>query len=269
MKKFILYIIVFIALPLYSQTALTILHTNDTHSRLEPYKENGEWVGGSLRRMEYIQQVRAEQSNMLLVDAGDYSQGTPYFNLFGGYIEVELMNQMGYDAATLGNHEFDNGLDALADRLSKAQFKTICANYAFHHEGLDTLIKPYIIIEKAGKRIGIFGLLTNLDGLIANPAILDTIQYLDPIEISKNTIALLKNTEHCDLIICLSHLGLEPERASKPMCDKLLAEKVNGIDLLISGHTHTYLLEPIMVNNTPIMQMGSKGGKIGRIDWQF
>lgn len=269
MKKIILYIFLLIALPSFSQSALTILHTNDTHSRLEPFKENGEWIGGSLRRMEYLQQVRSEQNDVLLVDAGDYSQGTPYFNLFGGYVEVELMNQMGYDAATLGNHEFDNGLNALADRLRKAKFKTVCANYSFHHKDLDTLIKPYIIIEKGEKKIGIFGLLTDLDGLIADPAILDTITYLDPIESSKKVVEYLRNTEQCNLIICLSHLGLEPERADKPMCDKLLAKKVDGIDIIIGGHSHTYLSEPLLINSTSIMQMGTKGGKIGRIDWHF
>ncbi|MBR4218639.1 MAG: metallophosphatase [Bacteroidales bacterium] len=267
MKKILLYILLTICvLPFYGQSTLTILHTNDTHSRIEPFDDHGTMIGGSLRRLEYIRQVRAEQPNVLLFDAGDYWQGTPYFNLFGGRVEIEMMNRMGYDAATLGNHEFDNGLNALAERLAEAKFPIVCCNYEFHHPGLDTLVKPYLIFEKAGQKIGLFGLVTNLEGLLSDPTILDTIHYRDAVECARQAVDYLRNTEHCNLVICLSHLGYSPEKHSDPMCDKIVAEKVNGIDLIIGGHSHTMLKEPIVINNTQIVQVGYKGGRIGRID---
>ena len=268
MKRFLLYILIICFVPTYGQSSLTILHTNDTHSRIEPYNDHGNMIGGSLRRLEYIRQVRAEQPNVLLLDAGDFCQGTPYFNLFGGKVEIELMNQMGYDAATLGNHEFDNGLNALAERLRETKFPIVCCNYDFHHAGLDTLVKPYLIMEKAGMRIGLFGLVTNLTGLLSDPAILDTIQYSDAVASARKAVDYLRNTEHCNLIICLSHLGFSPEGHSDPMCDKIVAEKVSGIDLIIGGHSHTLLNEPVIIHNTRIVQVGHKGGRIGRIDLQ-
>ena len=270
MKKTLLYILLTISvLPFYGQNTLTILHTNDTHSRIEPFDDHGTVIGGSLRRLEYIRQVRAEQHDVLLLDAGDFWQGTPYFNLFGGKVEIEMMNQMGYDAATLGNHEFDNGLNGLAERLTAAKFPIVCTNYDFHHPGLDTLVKPYLILKKAGQKIGIFGLVTNLAGLLSDPSILDTIRYHDAVTCAKQAVDYLRNTEHCDLVICLSHLGYSPENHSDPMCDKIVAEKVNGIDLIIGGHSHTMLKEPVIINKTPIVQVGYKGGRIGRIDLEL
>ena len=239
---------------------VTILHTNDTHSQIECYTDSTGTNGGSLRRYQAICDIRKSEPNVFLLDAGDFVQGTPYFNLFGGDAEVELMNLMGYDAATLGNHEFDNGLDTLALMLGKARFPVVCANYRFSHPVLDTLVKPYVILNRNGLKIGVFGLTANLDGLTFAYTY-SKLTYMDPVEVSKNMVKTL-NDKGCDLIVCLSHLGYDPE-PGRPMCDPILASQVNGIDLIVSGHTHIEV--DTVVNNTHIIQTGVRGVKLGHV----
>ena len=237
---------------------LVIMHTNDTHSQIDPYSYKKDInVGGFLRREAAIRDVRAENPYTLLLDAGDFSQGTPYFNIFKGYIEVRLMNAMGYDAATLGNHEFDNGCAALAARLKTADFPVVCANYQFANKKLAKVIKPYIIIERAGHRIGIFGLGVNLNGYTA-PQIAREVTYLDPVEMSRKIVAELK-AKNCDLIICLSHLGLDTNSDN----DYLIALQVPEIDVIIGGHSHQELSEPVVIGNTRICQMTNRGKCFG------
>ena len=237
---------------------LVIMHTNDTHSQIDPYSYKKDInVGGFLRREAAIRDVRAENPYTLLLDAGDFSQGTPYFNIFKGYIEVRLMNAMGYDAATLGNHEFDNGCAALAARLKTANFPVVCANYQFANKKLAKVIKPYTIIERAGHRIGIFGLGVNLNGYIA-PQIAREVTYLDPVETARKMVAELR-AKNCDLIICLSHLGLDTNSDN----DYLIALQVPEIDVIIGGHSHQELSEPVAIGNTRICQMTSRGKCFG------
>ncbi len=266
-KAFILLIIIttFLISGFSQNGVLAILHTNDTHSQIEPfeYKEIG-LVGGVLRRNEMITQTRAQYPQLLLLDAGDFSQGTPYFNFFKGYVEIELMNRMGYDAATLGNHEFDNGVKALAKRLKKAKFDVVCANYTFKNRLLKREVKPFIIMERAGFKIGIFGLTTDLTGL-TSPETLELVTYHDAIESAKILVPMLRNDLKCDLIICLSHLGFDSEDPENPVCDTTLAKEVGGIDIIIGGHTHTFLSEPYIVNGVRILQVANKGKHIGEL----
>lgn len=243
---------------------VTILHTNDTHSQIDPFQDKklGN-IGGVLRRNEIIEQERLKDSNLLLLDAGDFFQGTPYFNIFKGEAEITLMNMMGYNVATLGNHEFDNGIKAMWEQLRKANFQIVCANYKFKFKPLRFLIKPYIILERNGAKIGIFGLSPDLRGL-ASPEVANNIIFNDPIETAKIMVAKLQEA-NCDLIICLSHLGFQPEKPTQVICDALLAEQVGGIDLIIGGHTHTSLSEPQVINGVRIVQAKNKGAYLGKI----
>jgi 5'-nucleotidase len=241
-----------------------ILHTNDTHSRLEAYLDPdvGD-VGGVVRRNTFIQETRSQYSNTIVVDAGDFSQGTPYYNLFKGVPEIELMNKMGYDVVTLGNHEFDNGSKALAKRLKLADFKIICANYQFKNKPLAKLVKPYTIIKIDDKKIGFFGLLCDMKRVIM-PNYYQETTFLDPVANAQKMVDVLKNKEQCDIIICLSHLGIDAEFAGD-MTDRDIAEQASGIDFIIGGHTHKLLEEPVIVNDTKIMQARKNGGFVGKI----
>ncbi|RZK80786.1 MAG: twin-arginine translocation signal domain-containing protein [Pedobacter sp.] len=253
---------------------LTILHTNDVHSRVEPFPMDGskyEGLGGTARRAVLINQVRAEEDNVLLLDAGDIFQGTPYFNKFGGELEIKLMSLMGYDAATMGNHDFDNGLEGFHKQLPHAKFPVLCSNYDFSNTLLKESTKPYKIFNKSGLKIGVFGIGLELKGLVADANYGDTI-YLDPIKKANEVSDLLKNELKCDLVICLSHLGFRYE-TTKPS-DTILAAENRNIDLIIGGHTHTFLNEPVDVKNlsggiTTINQVGFAGINLGRIDYYF
>lgn len=242
---------------------LTVLHTNDTHSQVEPTAVND---GGYARRMGVIQAERAADPQLLLVDAGDFCQGTPYFNFYRGRVEIDAMNRMGYDAATLGNHEFDNGLDTLAMILRMAHFPIVCANYDVEGTPLEGIVQDYCIAYKNGLKIGIFGLGVDPSGLIGDKNF-GGIKFLDPYETARKMIKVLRR-KRCDLIICLSHMGtyrLDEERA---VSDALLASQVKGIDLIIGGHTH--VVYDIKIPNpegaeVPIRQMGKSGRFIGKI----
>ena len=269
MKKIVTFLIinlscVFLSILLYAQEPLVILHTNDTHSQIEPFKDkDGSMVGGIYCRAAIIDQVRQENKNVLLVDAGDFCQGTPYFNYFKGATEVKFMNLLGYQAATLGNHEFDNGSQMLAKRLSKADFPIVCANYLFFNKKLNNIVKKYVVIEMDGKRIGIFGLLTDIKALTA-PKNYKEIKYLNAIDVADCMVKELRETERCNYVICLSHLGLDSGTEENPD-DLMLASQVKGIDVIVGGHTHTVLKEPKIVNGTYILQTGKKGQRIGQL----
>ncbi len=258
-KPFVSYLVVSLlsVFPMLAQP-LVIMHTNDTHSQIDPYTYKTDVnMGGFLRREAAIREVRAENPYTLLLDAGDFSQGTPYFNVFKGYVEVRLMNAMGYDAATLGNHEFDNGCSALAARLKTADFPVVCANYQFANKKLAKVIKPYVIIERGGMKVGIFGLGVNLNGYVA-PQIAQEVTYLDPVKCARQMVELLK-AQNCDLIVCLSHLGLSTDEDN----DYLIALQVPEIDVIIGGHTHQELSDPVIIGNTRIYQMTNRGKCFG------
>ena len=253
---------------------LTILHTNDVHSRIEPFPMDGsrnQGLGGTARRSALIKKIRAEQENVLLLDAGDIFQGTPYFNKYGGELELKLMSQMRYDATTLGNHDFDNGIEGFYKQLPNASFPVLIANYDLSNTQLSKSTQPYKIFKKAGLKIGVFGLGIQLKGLV-DPKNYGETQYLNPIEIANEIAAKLKNDYKCDLVICLSHLGYSYRNNS--VSDKVLATSTRNIDLIIGGHSHTFLDVPEDVKNldgqiTTINQVGFAGINLGRIDYYF
>lgn len=255
---------------------ITILHTNDTHSHIEPFKANHNRYankGGVARRATLIQKIRKENLNTLLLDAGDIFQGTPYFNYFGGELEFKLMSMLKYDVATIGNHDFDNSIDGLYKQLPNAKFDFVSANYDFKNTVLDTHIKPYKIIVKEGIKIGIFGLGVELEGLVGKKMYKET-KYLDPIEITQDITAELKNEQQCDLIICLSHLGYYYKNNPEIISDLNLAKATKNIDLIIGGHTHTFLPKPTIVKNINgknilVNQVGAYGINLGRVDFYF
>ncbi len=254
---------------------LTILHTNDTHSRIDPFPEDDpKWpgLGGVARRMYLINQIRATEPNVLLLDSGDIFQGTPYFNLYGGEVELKLMSKMGYDATTLGNHDFDNGIDGLVKQLPHANFPYLNANYRFDGTALQGIIQPYKLFNKGGIRIGVFGIGIELAGLVDDKLYGKTV-YTDPIEAANKTAKFLSTTEKCDLVICLSHLGYKYDNPQK-VSDVVLAQQSEHIDLILGGHTHTFLDQPVEYSNAVnkkinISQVGWAGIRLGRIDFFF
>lgn len=253
---------------------LVILHTNDMHSRIEPFPANAaQWagMGGMAHRAALIKQIRAQEPNVLLLDSGDIWQGTPYFNFFQGEVEYKLMTQMAYDASTLGNHDFDNGLEGLQKQLPHAGFPFLIANYDFTGTIMAGKFQPYKVFEKAGHRIGVFGIGIEMAGLVADKNFGAT-KYLDPIAVAKDMVAKLRGPEKCDLVICLSHLGYKYESAK--LDDFKLAAGAPGIDLILGGHTHTFLEKPDVVagpngHQTLINQVGWSGINLGRLDYTF
>ena len=243
---------------------VTLLHTSDVHSRLEPIDSKDDMnfnKGGFVRRAALVNKLREEGKNVLSLDCGDISQGTPYYNFFKGEAEVKMMNEMGYDALAIGNHEFDLGLENMARIFKMAKFPIVCANYDFSHTILKKIVKPYIIIERFDIKIGIFGLGIKLDGLVQKDKCKGVI-YKDPVQVANQVAALLKD-KGCDVIICLSHLGVESDRT-------VLAETRN-IDVILGGHSHTLMTNPKTYLNIDgksvfLMHSGSKGTNIGRID---
>jgi len=258
------------------RTKITILHTNDTHSHIDPFAANHPKYanqGGISRRATLIKSIRKENPHTLLLDAGDIFQGTPYFNFYGGELEFKLMSMLKYDLATLGNHDFDNSIEGFYKQLPHAKFNFVSANYDFKNTILDTHVKPYQIFIKDGIKIGVFGLGIKLKGLV-HPKMYKETKYLDPIEISQDMSRILKEDENCDLVICLSHLGYYNQRNPKNMSDLNLAKATKNIDLIIGGHTHTFLPKPTIVKNSDnqkvlVNQVGCYGLNLGRIDFYF
>lgn len=253
---------------------ITILHTNDTHSRLDPFPANDARYankGGVARRATLIENIRKENPNTLLLDAGDFFQGTPYFNFYGGELELKFMSMLGYDAATIGNHEFDNGIEGLLAPLHLANFPLVSSNYDFSNTALDGYVEKYITLNKDGIKIGIFGLGVELEGLVTKKLFQET-KYQDPVEITQDMTRILKHQEKCDLVVCLSHMGYSYEHDK--ISDVKLAQATKDIDLIIGGHTHTFLPQPVVVKNklekeVIINQVGFAGINLGRIDFYF
>lgn len=260
------------------ETKITLLHTNDVHSRLEPFPDDDPQyagLGGAARRAALVKRIRRENPNTLLLDAGDAFQGTPYYNVYRGEADYQVMSAIGYDVVTLGNHEFDSGLEALARALNFAKFEVVSANYDFRDTLLRDRIKPYVVRELAGVRIGIFGLGIALDGLVPERLRMG-VRYYDPIATARAMVRTLKEREEAVLIVCLSHLGLYEESDRErmtppPIGDREVARAVEGIDVIIGGHTHTFMREPELVRRpsggaTLIFQVGFGGIVLGRLD---
>lgn len=249
---------------------LLILHTNDTHSCVIPLNPNLADTmlagrGGFLRRAAMIDQMRKEDKELLLLDSGDFSQGSPYYTMFKGDVETELMNIMGYDAATIGNHEFDFGLDNMARLFKKVNFPIVCANYDFTGTVVEGLVKPYVVIKRKGVKIGIFGLSPKLEGLVMASTCAG-VKYLDPIKTANDIADKLKNEEKCDVVICLSHLGWDEAGLN----DMEMMAKTRNIDLVLGGHSHSYFQQLNYVRNLdgkeiPNDQNGKHGIFVGKI----
>ncbi|WP_405414347.1 bifunctional metallophosphatase/5'-nucleotidase [Maribacter sp. Asnod1-A12] len=259
---------------LHTKKHITILHTNDVHSHVDAFpNDHADFpgLGGLARRAGLVDSIRKENPNTFLFDAGDIFQGTPYFNFYGGELEFKLMSMLNYDATTIGNHDFDNGIGGLLAQMPNAKFNFISANYDFTNTVLDGFTEPYKIYEKDGVKIGVYGLGIQLAGLVTKQLYKETV-FLDPYELATDIEIKLKEIEKCDLVICLSHLGYE-YNSQKPD-DLKLARKTKYTDLIIGGHTHTFLDRPTVVNNAAerdvlVNQVGCFGINLGRIDFYF
>ena len=253
---------------------VTILHTNDTHSHIDAFPINHKRYpnkGGVNNRKNLVDKIRNEEKNVLLLDAGDIFQGTPYFNLYGGELELKLMSSIGYDAATIGNHDFDGGIDGFSKALPNANFPFLSSNYDFSDTVLNGKTHDFKIFRKGHLKIGVFGIGVELDGLVSKEMYKDT-RYQNPIIEAQKQADILKNDYKCNLVICLSHLGYFAKQ--NDMCDTVLAKETSNIDLIIGGHTHTFLDKPEMHKNKNghavlINQVGWAGIMLGRIDFYF
>lgn len=252
---------------------ITMYHTNDTHSRIEPIDPNSsdKYAGyaGYVRRATLLEELRAANPNLLLFDCGDFSQGTPYYNFYKGELEIKLMNLMKYDAATIGNHEFDFGLENMARLFKMAEFPILCANYDFTGTVVEGLVKPYTILYREGLKIGVFGVSPRMEGLVQASNCVG-VGYLDPIKKADEIAEFLKKEEKCDLVICLSHLGLKPSPLNRES-DQVLVRETSNIDVVLGGHSHTFMEVPEFIENrdgikVPISQMGKNGVFVGKIE---
>lgn len=255
-----------------ADTVITILHTNDTHSQIDPLPENdaNAGKGGVARRATLVKRIRKENPNTLLVDAGDVLQGTPYFNFYKGEVEYKAMSAIGYDVGTLGNHEFDNGVEALAKALSFANFDIVSANYDVKGTLLEQRVKRYVVKTVAGIRVGLFGLGVSPVALIT-PDNFKGVTYIDPVIAAKDVVKKLREEERCGLVVCMSHLGYNDDTQRG---DRLVASQIDGIDFIASGHTHTFMKEPVTQTQpcgakTMIFQVGKSGIYVGRVDFTF
>ena len=267
-----------IGLSSFSNSAkkITILHTNDVHSHIDPFgpeDSRNPNKGGVARRATLVESIRKENPHTLLLDAGDIFQGTPYFNYYGGELEFKLMSMLKYDLATIGNHDFDNGVEGLLAQMPHANFDFVSANYDFSNTVLDTFVKPYKTFIKNGIKIGVFGLGIQLEGLVNKDMYKETV-YHNPIEIAQDMSRILKDEEQCDLVICLSHIGYYYSDVPDRVCDLNLARSTKNIDLIIGGHTHTFLPKPTIEKNSEgknvlVNQVGAYGLYLGKVDFYF
>lgn len=271
-----LHLIIYIAALLAATTAdakkhkqLVILHTNDTHSCIMPQRETlADTVlagrGGYVRRATMIKEERQKNPDLLLFDSGDFSQGSSYYTMFKGDVEVGLMNEMGYDAATIGNHEFDFGYENMARLFKMAKFPIVCSNYDFADTELKDIVKPYIVLKRQGVKIGVFALCPQMKGLVAQ-ANYGPLRYLDPCEVAQDMVDVLRGREKCDLVICLSHLGWGSDYS-----DERVIGNTAGIDLVLGGHTHSYFEKLEYVNDksdrpVAVDQNGKNAAFVGRL----
>lgn len=259
--------------PGKDETLITILHTNDVHSQIDPLPANDRNAGkgGVARRATLVKKIRAENPNTLLIDAGDAFQGTPYFNFYKGEVEYKAMSAIGYDVGTLGNHDFDNGVEGLAAAMKFANFEFVSTNYDVRGTAIESRVKPYVVRELAGVRVGVFGLGISPTGLIT-PENFKGIKYYEPVKVSRGAVRVLREKERCAMVICASHLGYYPNPKGEEIGDTQVAAQVDGIDFIASGHTHTFMQQPVVTKqpaggNTIIFQVGKSGIYLGRVDF--
>ena len=256
------------------KSVIHIFHTNDVHSHIEPFPADDKrfaGMGGYAKRETMLKQMRKKYGNILLFDAGDVFQGTPYFNYFEGKLDYELMSKLGYNAVTLGNHDFDNGTEKLCEALKYADFPVVCANLEITHPVLRKKVKPYEIFVRKGRKIGVFGLTVDFKGLVTEDNH-KGVKYLSPVPVAEKMVSLLRDKLNCDAVICISHLGITAYRSD--IGDVELAEQVSGIDVIIGGHSHTFLDGGLFVTakdgwDTLITQAGFGGVRLGHIVLDF
>jgi len=259
--------------PARGEQLITILHTNDTHSQIDPLPANdGQYpgMGGVSRRATLVKRVRKENPNTLMIDAGDVFQGTPYFNFYKGEVEYRSMSLIGYDVVTLGNHDFDNGVDALAAAMKFANFEFVSCNYDVSGTPLVARVKPYVVRVMRGVRVGLFGMGVSPDNLIT-PQNFKGVKYNDPVKAARDVVNILRERERCTLVIGMSHLGYYANPRDGAIGDSQVAAQVDGIDFIASGHTHTFMKEPVITRtpsggSTIIFQVGRSGIYVGRVD---
>lgn len=274
MKRIVIISLLFLSLVIDAAAGgnkqLLILHTNDTHSCIMPLKATlADTVkagrGGFLRRLEMVKSEREKNPDLLLFDSGDFSQGSPYYTMFKGDVEVELMNMMHYDAATIGNHEFDFGLENMARLFRMAKFPIVCANYDFTGTCVEGLVKPYVVIKRNGMKIGVFGLAPEMKGLVSDKNCVG-VKFLDPVAKAQQMADILKNKQKCDLVVCISHLGW----GTSGVNDEVMMSKTRNIDIVLGGHSHTFFKTLRYVKNldgisVPNDQNGKSGIFVGRL----
>jgi len=258
------------------ETLITILHTNDTHSQIDPLPANDKQYpnkGGVARRATLVKRVRKQNPNTLLIDAGDVFQGTPYFNFYKGEVEYKSMSLIGYDVVTLGNHDFDNGVRALAAAMKFANFEFVSSNYDVRGTPLESRVKPYVVRVVGGVRVGLFGLGVSPANLIT-PENFRGVKYNDPVNAAREVVGTLRNKEGCALVVGMSHLGYYQNPRPGEIGDTQVASQVDGIDFIASGHTHTFMKQPVITRapsggNTIIFQVGRSGIYVGRVDMKL
>lgn len=259
--------------PKEGETLITILNTNDLHSQIDPLPANDRNAGrgGVARMATLVKRIRKDNPNTLLVFAGDAFQGTPYFNLYGGEVEFKAMSAIGYDVVTLGNHDFDNGIDGLAKVMPYAKFDIVSTNYDLRGTAIEKNVKPYVVRDMGGVRVGVFGLGIKLEGLNP-PESFAGMKYLDPVGTARGAVELLRGREKCAMVVCLSHLGYYPNPKANELGDTQVVAQVDGIDFIASGHTHTFMEKPVLARqpsgrDTVIFQVGKSGIYLGRVDF--
>lgn len=265
LKYIFLLVFLFSSSLIYAQKKIVLLHTNDTHSRIEAIPatdRNNPNMGGVVNRKAVVDSIRQVEKNVLLLDVGDFVQGTPYFNLFHGKVEAESMNIIRYDIGTLGNHEFDYGLDTLKKIVKTLDFPIIVCNYDFSGTVMEGMTKPYIIKEIDGVKVGFMGLGCNPAGLIQKDKY-EGMKYTPSAEAANKYAQVLKDKEKCDIVVCISHNGLNP--------DKEIAAQSRNIDIIIGGHSHSFMKEPALIKNSEgkdvyIYQVGKNGAYIGKTE---
>jgi 5'-nucleotidase len=260
--------------PAPGEVLITVLHTNDTHSQIDPILDNDKtWAGkgGVARRATLVKRIRKENPNTILIDAGDVCQGTPYFNFYKGEVEYKAMSLIGYDAGTIGNHEFDNGVESLAKALQFATFDIVSTNYDVHGSALESKVKTHVVKQVGGVRVGLFGLGIRPEGLITEESF-KPLKYMDPVGATRDVVKLLREQERCQLVLGMSHLGYYEKPRGDQVGDSQVAAQVDGIDFIASGHTHTFMEKPVLQKSpsgkdTVIFQVGRSGIYVGRVDF--
>jgi len=262
--------------PKSGETLITILHTNDTHSQIDPIGESDRQYagkGGVARRATLVQRIRKENPNTLMIDGGDVFQGTPYFNFYKGEVEYKSMSMIGYDVVTLGNHDFDNGVDALVAAMKFATFDFVSTNYDVRGTPLEKRVKPYVVRVLGGVRVGLFGMGISPANLIT-PENFKGVKYLDPVRMARGVVKVLRGQERCTLVIGMSHLGYYPQAQGDQVGDSQVASQVDGIDFIAGGHTHTFMEKPVLTKqpsgkDTVLFQVGRSGIYVGRVDFKL